>query len=382
LTGPEVCVVGGGAIGLASALHLARRGVPVTVVEASSLGAGSTGLSVGVIESQYLDPLEVEIRVRALRFFDELGRDHGLQIVRTGYLRLAHGAAAIPPFEASVAVHRALGVEDVRVVDRAEIERLAPDLRADDVEGGLWGAQAGFLDGHGYCALLGELARAAVARIELGAPVVAASRADDGRHVLETPRGRFACDVVVNAAGAWASRVAELLGTELPLVPQRHQAVVVHLTRPLDYVMPMVMDYTPGSGDVGLYFRHERAGQLIAGLHTEEAVEDVADPDDYARSADASFLAVVAEKLRDRLPALGDAGLAHGWAGLYPMSADGRPQIGPAAGDPSVVNAGGGGGSGLQQSPTLGELVADWIVHGEPRAVAGARALAPAPRVR
>src|SRR5207237_6517253 len=106
-------------------------------------------------------------------------------------------------------------------------------------------------------------------------------------------------------------------------------------------------------------------------------VEEVADADDYARSADADFLAAVAEKLRDRLPALGDAGLANGWAGLYPMSPDGRSQIGPTPGNRSVVNAGGGGGSGLQQSPTLGELVADWITHGEPRAVAGARALAP-----
>jgi sarcosine oxidase subunit beta len=174
--------------------------------------------------------------------------------------------------------------------------------------------------------------------------------------------------------------VAALLGTELPLVPQRHQAVVVHLARPLDYVMPMVMDYTPGSGEVGLYFRHERPGQLIAGLHTEEAVEEVADPDDYARSADAEFLATVAEKLRDRLPGLADAGLAHGWAGIYPISPDGRPQIGPTAADPTVVNAGGAGGSGLQQSPTLGELVADWIAHGEPRAVVGARGLAPAGR--
>jgi sarcosine oxidase subunit beta len=264
----DVCVVGGGAIGLASALHLARRGVGVTVLEAETLGAGSTGLSVGVIESQYLDPLEIEIRVRAMRFFDELERDHGLEIVRTGYLRLTSSAATIRRFEESVAIHRALGVDDVRVVDGDEIRRLAPDMRVDDGEAGVWGTRAGYLDGHGYCGLLGELARAAGARIELGARVTGASRTDGGGHVLETARGRFACDVVVNAAGAWASRVGELLGAGLPLVPQRHQAVVVHLARPLDYVMPMVMDYTPGSGEVGLYFRHERAGQLIAGLHT------------------------------------------------------------------------------------------------------------------
>jgi sarcosine oxidase subunit beta len=373
----EVCVVGGGAVGLATAMHLARRGVAVTVLEAETLAAGSSGLSVGVIESQYLDPAEIDLRVRALRFFDELERDGRLDIVRTGYLRLAADAAAVPRFEDSVAVHRSLGVDDVRVVGPDEIRRLAPDMRTDDVAAGLWGSRAGFVDGHTLCAAMADLARDAGARIETGARLTGASRDPAGRHVLETVRGTFGCDVVVNAAGPWGAGVARILGTEMPLSPQRHQAVVVHLARPLGYVMPMVMDYTPGSGDVGLYFRHERPGQLIAGLHTEDIVEEVADPGAYARTADPGFVETVAAKLADRLPALSDASLGHGWAGLYPISPDGRAQVGPVPGHPSVIVAGGTGGSGIQQSPTVGELAADWITYGEPRAIASGRAFAP-----
>jgi sarcosine oxidase subunit beta len=171
--------------------------------------------------------------------------------------------------------------------------------------------------------------------------------------------------------------VAQRLGCDLGLVPQRHQACVVHLPRELSYTMPSVMDYTPGSGARGLYFRHEGPGRLIAGLHGEEASDSVADPDLYARQADQEFLEALARKLSGRLPGLADAALAGGWAGLYPVSVTGRPLVGPLSSDAAVIVAGGAGGSGIQLSPVLGELAADWVLHGEPRAVAGARQLAP-----
>jgi sarcosine oxidase subunit beta len=101
-------------------------------------------------------------------------------------------------------------------------------------------------------------------------------------------------------------------------------------------------------------------------------------PDDYARSADEEFLETVARLLSSRLPALSDSGLAHGWAGVYPISPDGIPQVGPGGDDPTVITAGGVGGSGIQLSPVIGELVADWIMFGEPRSISDGRALSPA----
>ncbi len=397
--GPSVCVIGAGAIGLASALALARRGAgEVTVLEARHVAAGSSGLSVGIVETQYVEPLDIELRVRSMERFEDWERERGLRVVHNGYLRLAHTPDALEGFAESVRVQRALGVRDARVVDRGELERLVPDLAVDDLAGGLFGPSDGFLDGHLYCSLLAELAEQEGVRLLAGRELVAAERDSAGWALSvrrtggaaaptggSVPAGAVAagdaevlrCEVVVNAAGAWAQRVAALLGVEMALLPQRHQAVAVHLPHPLPYTMPSVMDYTPGSGRHGVYFRHERPGQLIAGLHTEEALAATADPDRFARSADAEFLEDVAALLTARLPALAASRLAHGWAGLYPVSPDGLPLLGPAPEDSSVILAGGAGGSGIQLSPVLGELVADWVLHGEPRAVAGAVRLRP-----
>ncbi len=376
--GPAVCVIGAGAIGLCCALELARRGArKVTVIEAWHVAAGSSGLSVGIVETQYLDPLDIELRARSMRTFERLEREHGLRVVRNGYLRLGHDARARGAFERSVEIQRELGVRGASVLDRGQVARLVPDMSTDDVQAGLFGRSDGFLDGHLYCGLLAELARAAGASLLVGAELLEAQRLGGGGLRLSTTVGALECDAVVDAAGPWAARVARRLGCDLELVPQRHQACVVHLPRELGYTMPSVMDYTPGSGERGLYFRHEGAARLIAGLHGEEASESAADPDLYARQADEEFLEALASRLSDRLPGLADAALAGGWAGLYPVSMTGRPLVGPLSSDAAVILAGGAGGSGIQLSPVLGELAADWVLHGEPRAVAGARRLAP-----
>lgn len=374
----SVCIVGAGVIGLASALELTRRGLrDVTVLDAEYPASGSSGLSVGIIETQYVEPLDIALRVRALRKFEELERDHELDVTHNGYLRLAHTAEHAAGFERSIEIQRDLGVEDVRLLSPEQVGELVPDMVVDDVLAGLFGPSDGFLDGHLYCNLLAELATESGVKILSRHRLTEVNTEDSGRHTLLTSRGSLECDVLVNAAGAWASHVAGLLGVEMPIEPQRHQAVVVHLPHELDYVMPSVMDYTPHSGEEGLYFRHERAGQLIAGLHTEEALDEVEDPDHYARSADPEFLEAVAQKFSARLPSLAEAGLAHGWAGLYPVSSDGVPQVGPVPGRETIVLAGGAGGSGIQLSPVIGELVADWIIDGAPSAIPEGHRLAP-----
>lgn len=375
---PAIGIIGGGAVGLTAAVHLARRGADdVTVLEKSYIAAGSSGLSVGIIETQYVDPLDIELRVRSMAFFRELEREHGLHVVHNGYLRLGHSDDDLEGFAGSVETQRALGIEDARVVEPAEIKRLIPDMSLDGVVGGLFGPSDGFIDGHLYCGLLTELAESSGVRVRTRQFVRDAAVDEQGRHVVTAGAEQFVFDYVIVAAGGWGEHVATLFDAEMPLLPQRHQAVVVHLPRELPYVMPSVMDYTPRSGDVGLYFRHERPGQLIAGVHTEEALSDLANPDQYAHSADPEFLETVARLLSARLPSLADASLDDGWAGIYPMSADGRPQVGPAPHDPTVILAGGAGGSGIQVSPALGLLASEWVLDGEPRSIPGVALLAP-----
>ncbi len=371
-------VVGAGALGLCTAWHLTDRGVTdVTVIERDHVAGASSGLSVGIIETQYLDPLAIEIRVESLRFFTDLERAGALAVSRNGYLRLGHEDADMAAFARSVEVQRTLGVLDCRVLDRDELGTVVPDLRTDDLAGGLFGPSDGYIDGHAYCNALAAAVGDRGGRILQGTELIGCDPLPGHRNRLRTNRGDLECDIVVNAAGGWAGRVGDLLGAPVTILPQRHQALIAHLPEPLGYVMPSVMDYVPSSGGFGAYFRDDGPGRLVAGLHTEEVIHDIVDPDAVQRDTAGEYVELVAERLVHRLPRLEDMRLGDVWAGIYPMRPDGRPVVGPAVGRASVVIVAGAGGSGLQSSPALGRIAADWIVDGHVASIPAAAVLRP-----
>jgi sarcosine oxidase, subunit beta len=371
----RVCVIGAGVVGLHSALALARRGVAVTVLEAAHVAAGSSGRSVGVVATQQIDPLEIELRAWSMRFLETL-EPHGLVVHRIGYARLGHTAAVMEVFSDSVVMQHELGIRDARVLDHDQLRQLVPEMDCDDLEGALFGPTNGFVDGHLYCGLLAELVAAHGGRVVQHQAVTGVARADDGTYLLRTADQTHTADVVVNAAGPWAARVAALFGCDLPIVAERHEAAVVMLDEPLGYRMPMVMDYVAGFGGSGLNFRHERDRQLITEVHAATG-QPVADPDAYAETVDQEDLVRLAELFSSRLPGLRDARLGQTWAGLYPVSPSGRAIVGPLTADGSLIAAAGAGGYGIQLSPVMGALAADWVVDGSPTTIPAARVLAP-----
>lgn len=373
---PRVCIVGGGVLGLSSALQLARRGATVTVLERDHVASGSSGRSIGVIGSQLLDPLDIEMRVWGVHFLGDLEKD-GLEFNRVGYLRLGHDAGLGESFERSAELQRELGLEDSRVIGREEIAAMIPHLRTDDLELGLFGPQNGFIDGHLYCGLMAELAESLGAQIAVREGIVGTEIGPEGVHLIETTKGRTVeADFVVNAAGAWAEQVGAILGAPLRILPEKAQAAIVETGETLAYRMPLVMDFVPGVGGSGLNFRHERDGQLVVEMHTE-AVSKVEDPDAFVAAVAPEFYEAVAESLSDRLPGLPQARLGSGWAGLYPMSADGLALVGPHPDCETVIAAAGLSGYGIQLSPAVGNLVTEWILDGSPVTLAGGKHLSP-----
>src|SRR5271156_1745166 len=83
----HIVVIGGGALGLSSALHLGERGISVTVIEAGALASGSTGRSIGVVGTQHVTALDVAMRAYGLRRIRAWAQC-GLEFHPIGYLRL------------------------------------------------------------------------------------------------------------------------------------------------------------------------------------------------------------------------------------------------------------------------------------------------------
>jgi sarcosine oxidase, subunit beta len=372
---PNVAVIGAGSLGLSTALSLAEQGARVTVLEAQSIASGSTGRSVGVVGTQFTDPFDILLRRHAMAHFRKW-ETPGLRFNHLGYLRLARSETQMALLRQTALMRTEAGFRS-QLLHRDELQQLVPHMDVTGLAGGIFGCDDGFLDPHELAMFLAERLRALGGKVLQFCKLNGISRRSGG-YRLETTRGAIDCDKVVNAAGAWAPRIAQMFGQTLQVRGERHEAVMVLLDSPLDYTMPMVMDLLNGEG-TGLNFRHDKEGALIAEIHRGNSTS-AEDPDDYNDQCDEASKVHLAEMLLDRLPQLPGASLGRGWAGLYPVTADHRPFVGPV--DPNeagLVTAGGTGGYGIQLAPVIGQVAADWVLQGAPVSAPGTEALVPSP---
>jgi sarcosine oxidase, subunit beta len=375
---PSIAIIGAGVAGLSAALRAAELGARnVTVLEREFRAAGSSALSAGIYNVNATDALNVEVRVATRRRLLELERDNGVTLNRIGYLRLAKSEEHLELFRATIAQQKALGIEPSILIDVDGLRKIVPDVATDDLVGGIYNTDDGWMDGPQLCAAIALRAKSLGASVTQRTEVFAVERGTHARHRLRTTQGDVEADVVINAAGAWAEQVGELLGAPVPLVNQLHSTVRIKLPRDLGYVVPMTQEYIPGEDD-GFYFRQDNPDTLICGRHTysihpEHGSED---PDDYRRAVDAEYIKTVASNVSNRLHVEG-LKFSAGWTGLYPISADGQFQIGPHWADPTIIVAGGFGGNGLTSGVTLGAVAAEWAVLGETKTISRAQELLP-----
>ncbi|RQN08208.1 FAD-binding oxidoreductase [Aeromicrobium camelliae] len=358
---PRVVVIGAGVLGLFTAYELTAAGVTdVVVLEASHPGDGSSGRSVGMVETQYLTFPDVQVRAYGREVYAALERDHDLHFVHGGYLRLGRQQADITAFEKSLEHQKACGVDDAVILSPQDIAERWPHIVVDDLVAAQFGTWDGYVDGYAVSQLLAGIVKGRGATVVARAEVLSAQRTGDVWR-LDTAQGVFEAEVVVNAAGPWAGHVGDLLDAPVPLLPQLHGALTIELGAPQPFT-PFVMDYVPGSGTDGVYFRSERADQLIAGLHTDEAIKDPVSPDVPLGAMGMDQIERVITLLSERLVGADDMEIGRSWSGIYPMTPDHQPIAGWHRDAPGVVCALGAGGSGIQLSPAVGRLAADAIL--------------------
>lgn len=376
-SGPKIAVIGGGAAGLSAAMRTAELGFSdITVFEAFHPAEGSSGLSAGIFNRQTNKPEELEMRAYSVRVLEGLVDESGFHLERVGYVRVAKTDEHLAGYAESQALQRDLGVAS-QLLDRDELAALVPGLYVDDLVGGLYGPDDGHMDGHLLCGVLRD--RAAVHGVTLRNRTAVTAAHDAGSKITligsEGELGTF--DLVVNAAGPNASAVADLLGVTQHVVNERHQICILESRS--ERRIPAVQTYVPGSGQEAIWVRPEGPGRFLTGLHTQEIRTGGGGehPFEFRKSVEESYIEAVAEAFDFRMPGWDDVGITGGWSGLYPVSPDGRFQVGPYRDKPNVIAVGGLGGVGLTNAIAVGQIAAEWIVKGEPTVFPFAKELLP-----
>jgi len=358
----DVVIVGGGVMGSSVAYHLLAGGFRGRVLVAErdlAYRQASSALSVGGIRQQFGAEINVRIARHAVEFYERfadlmaVGDERpDIAFRRRGYLFLAD-AAAWPGLRARAGRQRAWGAE-VQVLEGREILGLVPDLNLEGVVGATFGPRDGWVDPSGVMQGLARKARALGASyVEDEVVGIAAAGGRVGGVTLRGG-GRVGAGAVVNAAGAWAGRMAGLAGVDLPVGPVRRQVYVGRPARRLGYELPLVV------AQDGLYFRSEAGGRILCGKSFDSDPHEF----DFTWQRDV-FEKALWRPLAHRFPPCEQFRLERGWAGLYdenPLDHNGLIGVHPDLEGFYCIN--GFSGHGFQQAPAAGRGIAELLLHG------------------
>jgi len=352
----EVLVVGGGAIGVSIAFHLAEAGVrDVVLLERDELGHGSTSKAAGGVRAQFSDRINIELGARSLAAFARFAEHPGQEIDlhRVGYLFLLSTPEDVASFERDVALQNALGVRS-RMIDVDEAAALSPLIATD----GLLAAAHSPDDGHctPESVVLGYArgARRHGATLRGGVTVTGVDVLGGEARTVHTDHGPITTGTVICAAGAWSQAIGQMVHTPLPVTPLRRQIIFTEPVPDLPEVVPFTIDFS-----TSFYFHREGRGLLMG----------MADPNEtpgYFTETTDDWIPGLLEIAQRRAPAIASAPIQGGWAGLYDMSPDHNAMIGEAKDVSRFLYATGFSGHGFLQGPATGEILRDLVLGRAP----------------
>lgn len=345
-------VIGAGVVGLTLARRLALLGVPdVVVLDAGTPGHQSTGRSSGGIRRQFGNPLEIEMSLASLRFYDAVIGDSEFRgaFSRIGYAFLT-GERHLAELKAAWHLQQEMGLS-VNWLEKDEVADRFPYLDTDGLIGGTFCADDGVIDPGRVIEWLLHRCEQLGVRVCANAPVDEIERDNRRVSAVRTGGQRIASPVVVNAAGAWAGRVGDMADVRIPVSPSpRFQAMAEIRSAVLD--TPFTIDLESGA-----YMRVHR-GAALTGIRPQRL------PTGFDLTSDSDDPASIAARASRRFPVLRKARVIGGVSGLYEITPDGLPIAGGFDRLRGYYVAAGFNGHGIMHGPPVAEAVAELIAKG------------------
>ncbi|MFT4743396.1 MAG: glycine cleavage system aminomethyltransferase T/glycine [bacterium] len=359
-------IIGGGAIGLSAAYHLAKRGArDVVLLERNQLTSGTSWHAAGIVGPLRATPNMTVLASYALELFPQLEQETGMTTGyrRTGGYWLARRSERLDELHRIASLGRTQGLAP-RMVSVEQVDLSQLDLSAH--VGALYVPEDGNVNPVDLCMTYARAAKThgvdirenvEVARLKVADGKVCGVVLEDGSEIE--------AETVVLCAGAWSRKLAATAGVALPLQAVEHMYIVTEAIPNLPDPFPVIRDL-----DTGIYIKGD-AGKLVIGGFESDA--KCWDP--YSPEGNRPFLELpedwdqftpFMEAALELMPSLTDAGIQHFMNGPESFTADTRPLIGETPDVDGLFVAAGMNSVGVMSSAGIGRALADWIVDGHP----------------
>jgi monomeric sarcosine oxidase len=362
----HIAVIGAGAFGGWTALHLLERGARVTLLDAWGPGnsRASSGGETRVMRGTYgPDQPYTEMASRALKLWAKYERRWKRQFLhRTGVLWMASGQD--DAFErGSVEALRAAKIE-LQELSTAQMRKRWPQVNFAGIEWGIFEPDCGYLDARASCqavvdafvAMGGEYRQIEVLRGGLGASLLRGVKLRDGSWLR--------ADFYVFACGPWMGKLFPRIIGDL-IQPTKQD--VFFFGVPARHANYFTDAHLPVWGDHRGRFRYGIPGSDRRGFKIADDTRGPAfDPTDGERVVNPEALKDIREYVGFRFPALKDAPLIETRVCQYEQTPDSHFIIDRHPLNENVWLLGGGSGHGFKHGPAIGEMVAELILKDRP----------------
>jgi len=351
----DVVIVGAGIGGLAAARELAARGVRrIVVLERDYPGSGATGRNVARIRRMQLTEGLCRVAVACQDKYERMGAELRSNVLfyRLGYAWILYDQGEVERMRDIVAMHARLGIRSALLSPADTLHHLPVFEGGEPVAGSVLSDDAIVHHDAVVWAHLDHLHRHDVT-IRPHTRVTGIERDDSRVRAVLTDGGRIETPVVLNAAGGWSGELNRMAGVRMPNRPHRREVLV---TAPLRRsIEAAVTFYRPSEG----WFNQTLRGEVVMGAVDPE------EPPGVDQRSSWAFLQRTAALMTRKAPALRDVTVIRQWAGMYDITPDHLPIIGPTAQLAGWWQALGWSGRGMLLAPYLAELLAEHIVSGD-----------------
>jgi len=351
----DVAIVGGGLHGLSAALNLARASLRVVILERAWSGRHSSGATAAGVRSLNRDPAEVDISIEALDMWhniESIVGDH-CGFHANGQICIAENSEAFSSLKKEIDGLEAAGYKHSKMIGPEELKKLIPQLGIGSL-GAAIAPDDGAADPHRTIDAYKRSCLAAGVVIREGCGVADMVNHGQDWRIKTTLGDQLTVPIVVNAAGAWGSRIAAMAGDEIPIGLKASMMMVTERLRP--FLGPVV-----SSKGRKLSFKQAEQGGLVigGGLQGESDIEAETSHVRFAKLATGARDAVTL------FPCVRGVKIVRTWAGLEATPADLLPIVGPSVKGQGVFHAYGFSGHGFALVPVVGAILADLIVKGD-----------------
>lgn len=370
MTKKKVGIIGGGIVGTAVGYNLSLYdSIEVTLFEKNQIGSGTTAKSAGTVclfddslSNKYWD-----VRLYGFETFMNMEKEEkgSAGFDNCGTLVVATDEEVEDVIKTGIALATAAGYRGDYLTDPDEIRKIIPDLSLNGVLGAGWTADDGYFDATMISNTFVKKMRANGAKVLTGTKVEKVNTSGGRVTGLETSKGSFDFDVIVDASGPWTRFTGKLAGLDLPIWHTKAEAFfLAPPKKKLDYRFPVLKYprfYARPEGDnifiCKAHLTMDLSDEMHAGRWDPDQLPEKGGTDDY-------FLEFLFEQMEEHIPGFIDCGVSFSWLGYRAEPPDFMPILGDSQLDGYQL-AIGCGGNGVIEGPTIGRDLAKYIATGE-----------------